>query len=164
MRTYLLALLLTVALGACSSSGTADEGAALERQLDELLSQMTFEEKIAQMAGDSGLFLPEGERLWNVPGVERLDIPPLKLADGPRGVGTAEGATTFPVGMCRGATWEPETEQRVGAAMGQELRAIGGNVLLAPTINVLRHPRWGRLRRKNHRCHRGARRPGPQRS
>ncbi len=144
MRTYLLALLLTVALGACSSSGTPDEGAALERQLDELLSQMTFEEKIAQMAGDSGLFLPEGERLWNVPGVERLDIPPLKLADGPRGVGTAEGATTFPVGMCRGATWEPETEQRVGAAMGQELRAIGGNVLLAPTINILRHPSWGR--------------------
>jgi beta-glucosidase len=105
---------------------------------------MTLDEKITQMAGDSGLFLPADERLWNVPGVERLDVPPLKLADGPRGVGTAEGATTFPVGMCRGATWEPEVERRVGAAMGKELRAIGGNVLLAPTINILRHPSWGR--------------------
>jgi beta-glucosidase len=105
---------------------------------------MTLEEKVAQMAGDSGLFLPEGERLWNAPGVERLGIPPLKLADGPRGVGTAVGATTFPVGMARGATWEPEVEERVGAAMGRELAAIGGNVLLAPTINILRHPSWGR--------------------
>jgi beta-glucosidase len=66
------------------------------------------------------------------------------MADGPRGVGTVEGATTFPVGMARGATWDPGVEQRVGAAMGRELRAAGGNVLLAPTINILRHPSWGR--------------------
>jgi beta-glucosidase len=66
------------------------------------------------------------------------------MADGPRGVGPVQDATTFPVGMARGATWDPALERRVGAAMGRELRAAGGNVLLAPTINNLRHPGWGR--------------------
>lgn len=141
MRLLASVIALALLVGACGSTTGGDP---LERRVDDLLSQMTLEEKIAQMAGDSGLLLPEGERLWNVPGVERLGVPPLKLADGPRGVVRAEGATTFPVGMCRGATWEPELERRVGAAMGRELRAIGGNVLLAPTINILRHPSWGR--------------------
>jgi beta-glucosidase len=44
----------------------------------------------------------------------------------------------------RGATWDPELEARVGAAMARELRSVGGNVLLAPTVNILRQPRWGR--------------------
>ena len=133
------ALTCCVVLVACSSDGDSD----VETRVDELLSQMTLEEKVAQMAGDGGIFLPEGETLWNVPGVDRLGVPPFKMVDGPRGVGAA-GATTFPVGMARGSTWEPELEQQVGAAMGRELAAIGGNVLLAPTINILRHPSWGR--------------------
>jgi beta-glucosidase len=150
MRLATLGVLAAAFMAACSNGGDAGGGAGggggddLETRVDELLSQMTLDEKVAQMAGDSGLFLPEGELTWNVPGVERLGVPPFKMADGPRGVGTVEGATTFPVGMARGATWEPELEQRVGAAMGRELRAIGGNVLLAPTINILRHPSWGR--------------------
>jgi beta-glucosidase len=59
-------------------------------------------------------------------------------------VGVREGATAFPVGIARAASWDPELERAVGDAMGRELRAIGGNVLLAPTINNLRHPSWGR--------------------
>ena len=141
MRLRRLSLVSIALVAACSSNS---DGPDLEAQVHNLVSQMTLEEKVAQMAGDSGLLLPEGETLWNVPGVERLGVPPLRMADGPRGVGTIEGATTFPVGMARGAMWEPEVEQRIGAAMGRELRAIGGNVLLAPTINILRHPSWGR--------------------
>ena len=140
MKFRKLGLLSFSLIAACSNGGGDD----LEKRVDDLVSQMTLEEKVAQMAGDSGAFLPEDASLWNVPGVERLGVPPFRMSDGPRGVGTAEGATTFPVGMARGATWEPEVEQRVGAAMGRELRAVGGNVLLAPTINNLRHPSWGR--------------------
>jgi len=140
MKSVRPSLLFLCLLVACNSSG----GNELEMRVNDLVSQMTLEEKVAQMAGEGSIFLPEGERLWTVPGVERLGIPPFKMADGPRGVGTVEGATTFPVGMARGATWNPEVEQRVGSAMGRELRAIGGNVLLAPTINNLRHPSWGR--------------------
>ena len=46
--------------------------------------------------------------------------------------------------MARGATWDAALEQRVGEAIAEEVRAKGASVLLAPTINLLRHPRWGR--------------------
>jgi beta-glucosidase len=132
-------LILAAVAAACSTSVVN-----VEERVDELLSQMTLEEKVAQMAGDGAMALPDGGLLWIAPGVERLGVPSFFMSDGPRGVTGAVGGTTFPVGMARGATWEPEIEQRVGAAMGRELRAIGGNVLLAPTINNLRHPSWGR--------------------
>ncbi len=128
---------------ACSSDRSANSN-PLEDRVDALLSQMTLEEKVAQMAGNTALGADYGRELWNVPGLERLGIPPFRMSDGPRGVGVRDGATAFPVAMARGATWNPELERRVGEAMGRELRAIGGNVLLGPTINNLRHPSWGR--------------------
>lgn len=139
-----LMLATSALIPACGSSD--DEAAApvaeseLERRVTELLGKMTLEEKIDQMHG-SGLG-PVAD-LWRTPDVERLGLPGLAMVDGPRGV-RAGKATTFPVGMARGATWDPELETRVGEAMGLETKAKGGNVLLAPTINVLRHPAWGR--------------------
>jgi beta-glucosidase len=132
--------LILVALAAGCSSNAPD----LETRVEELVSQMTLEEKVAQMSGNTPIALSYGEELWNVPGLERLGVPPFGMSDGPRGVGVQEGATAFPVGMARAATWDPDLERRVGETMGRELRAIGGNVLLAPTINNLRHPSWGR--------------------
>jgi beta-glucosidase len=112
----------------------------IECRASALLADMTLEEKVAQMHGTG--ILPEDD-LWTTPGNERLSIPGFYMVDGPRGV-HAGFATAFPVGMARGATWDPALERRVGAAMGLEVAAKGGNVLLAPCINVLRHPRWGR--------------------
>ena len=67
------------------------------------------------------------------------------MLDGPRGVSAFAGnATAFPVASARGATWSPELERRIGEMIGREARALGADVILAPTINVLRHPRWGR--------------------
>ncbi|MGB8331111.1 MAG: glycoside hydrolase family 3 C-terminal domain-containing protein [Polyangiales bacterium] len=139
MKLTYFALISAVMVTACSSSGED-----LETRVDELVSQMTLEEKVAQMSGTTPLSGLYGTEPWNVPGVERLGIPPFKMSDGPRGVGVHDGATAFPVAMSRGASWNPDLERRVGEAMGRELRAIGGNVLLAPTINNLRHPSWGR--------------------
>jgi len=146
----LLTLVLIIAsfLVACSSGSTGGGGGTggqdLENRVDELIEQMTLEEKVTQMSGNTPITGAYGEQLWNVPGLERLGIPPFGMSDGPRGVGVHEGATAFPVGMARAATWDPDLERRVGEAMGRELRSIGGNVLLAPTINNLRHPSWGR--------------------
>jgi len=137
-----LSLILAAVVAACSTSSSVVDD--VEARVDELLSQMTLEEKVAQMAGNGTMASPGGGLLWTAPGIERLGVPPLVMSDGPRGVTGAPGATTFPVGMARGASWQPEIEQRVGAAMGRELRAIEGNILLAPTINNLRHPSWGR--------------------
>ncbi len=118
--------------------GGADE--EVEARVDELLAQMTLAEKVEQMHGGGGI-----DGGWLTPDNERLGIPGFAMIDGPRGVsGIAGHATAFPVGMARGATWDPDLEERVGAAIGAEARAVGASVLLAPTINLLRHPSWGR--------------------
>ena len=115
----------------------------VEDQVTAWLDQMTLDEKIDQMAGSQAL--PDLDGTWPQPGLERLGIPELRMIDGPRGVNHFAGeATAFPVGMARGATWDPELERRVGRAIASEASAKGANVLLAPVIEVLRHPGWGR--------------------
>ena len=118
-----------------------------------LVSQMTLEEKLDQMSGEASLFefLRAGVSilffkrfpLFYSGENERLHIPPFTFTDGPRGVTVAEG-TTFPVAMARGATWDKALEQRVGNAIGTEVRAAGANYFGGVCINLLRHPAWGR--------------------
>ncbi len=118
------------------------DAVAIEARVEAILSDLGLEEKIGLMAGDAAS--SEGG-LWPVAGVLRHGVPGFRMVDGPRGVSGATGpATAFPVGLARGATWDPELERAVGRAMGREAAAKGANVLLAPTVNVLRHPRWGR--------------------
>src|SRR4029078_516814 len=50
----------------------------------------------------------------------------------------------FPVSMARGATWDPDLEERVGVAIGGELRASGATLTGAVCVNGPRHPAWGR--------------------
>ncbi len=116
---------------------------AVEARVDALLAKLDVDAKITLMAGANSLD-PEGG-LWLTPGVEAEGLPGYRMVDGPRGVAKGTGnATAFPVGAARGASWDPALERRVGAAMAVEARAKGASVLLAPTVNVLRHPRWGR--------------------
>src|SRR4051794_41874473 len=75
--------------------------------------------------------------------VERLGIPGIRFSDGPRGA-VIGNSTAFPVPMARGATWDPELEERIGEAIGAEVRAQGGNYFGGGCINLLRHPAWGR--------------------
>ncbi len=117
--------------------------AAVEARIDALLPQMTLTEKVDQMHGRGDVGAING--LWETPDLDRLGIPGFHMVDGARGVGRGTGhATAFPVAMARGATWDPDLEERVGEAIGQEVRAKGGSVLLAPVVAVLRHPLWGR--------------------
>jgi len=115
----------------------------VEARIDALLPRMTLAEKVDQMhgRGDTGSI----NGLWYTPDNDRLGIPGFHMVDGPRGVSRGTGhATAFPVAMARGATWDPTLEQRVGDAIGEEVRAKGGSVVLAPVTAVLRHPLWGR--------------------
>ncbi len=153
----LAAALLSMLLWGCSSDDTGPESEspacdsvgfcgcsaeAVEILISDLLAEMTLSEKIEQMHGIG--FVPV-DGLWHTGENERLGIPGFRMVDGPRGVGILAGtATAFPVGMARGATWDRELEKRIGEAMGKEVRGKGGSVLLAPTINILSHPRWGR--------------------
>ncbi|MDB4151330.1 hypothetical protein N9740_07535, partial [Pseudomonadales bacterium] len=113
---------------------------AVQAQVETLLNRMTLAQLINEIRG----LQPQPiDGLYAAGGDESLDIPPFKMVDGPRGARTGK-ATAFPVGIARGATFDVELERRVGLAIALEVAARGGNVLLAPTINLLRHPGWGR--------------------
>jgi beta-glucosidase len=96
------------------------------------------------MMHGAALFVQDG--VWLVEGNDAQNLPGFHMLDGPRGVSSVTGgtATAFPVGMLRGATWDPALEREVGAAIARETRSYGADVVLAPTLNILRHPRWGR--------------------
>lgn len=76
--------------------------------------------------------------------VNRLGIPGIRFVDGPRGCVSGHG-TAFPVSMARGATWNETLEERVGEAIGEEVREQGGNLFGGVCINLPRHPAWGRI-------------------
>ena len=110
------------------------------RETDALLARMSLAQKINEIRGSQpkpidGLFYAGGD--------ESLGLAPWKMVDGPRGA-RAGMATAFPVAIARAASFDADLERRVGQAIGLEVAARGGNVLLAPTINLLRHPGWGR--------------------
>ncbi|MBI4928645.1 MAG: glycoside hydrolase family 3 protein, partial [Anaerolineae bacterium] len=126
-----------------------------DQQIDEkgreLLGQLTLAEKIKLMSGDVSFWPGMADMLgggyadhpWVAGAVPRLGIPGVRFADGPRGV-IMDGGTTFPVSMGRGATFDPDLEERVGDVIGREMRAMGGNFFGGVCINLLRHPAWGR--------------------
>ena len=122
----------------------------LTQRADALIEQMSLNEKLHVLSGDlpivRGLLeaaLAYGVRPFVAGALPRLGLAGVRFCDGPRGV-VVPGSTCFPVSMARGATWDPELEERVGAVMGAETRAHGGNLLGAVCINALRHPAWGR--------------------
>ncbi len=134
-----------------NKSNSTEIQPGLEKRVSQLLEQLSLEEKVYMMSGHDFYqrFLNEDKRQFNVrlyqagAGNDRLEVPYLWFADGPRGV-ALKGSTCFPVSMARGASWDVNLEQRIGEAMGRELRARGGNILANVCINLLRHPAWGR--------------------
>jgi beta-glucosidase len=116
-----------------------------------LVAEMTEDEKLWCLDGDApfwaGLvYLGEGgyhKSPFRAARIERLGWPGFAFSDGPRGV-VVDRATCFPVSMARGATWDPELEERVGEVIGLELRAVGADLYGGVCVNVLRHPAWGR--------------------
>ena len=91
-----------------------------------------------------------GVDMWHTGPIERLGIPALKVTDGPNGargdglMGTGTPTACIPSGAALGATWDPELVEALGVLLGEEARAKGSHVLLAPTINLHRSPKGGR--------------------
>lgn len=120
----------------------------MEKNIEDMIAQMSLDEKIGQMRGIRGLhgFTPFTYgffRPFRTKGVKRLGIPPFIFTDGPRGIVSGR-CTCFPATIGRGACWEPELEYRIGRAMGMEALSVGANACGAVCINLLRHPSWGR--------------------
>jgi beta-glucosidase len=116
-----------------------------------LVVQMTLEEKLACLDGDTPFWeglvdaFQGGYYKHTFPGaaVPRLGIPGIQFSDGPRGVVIGH-CTAFPVSMARGASFDPDLEERIGEAIGKELRAVGATYYGGVCVNLLRHPAWGR--------------------
>lgn len=133
--------------------------------LDKVISAMTLDEKLDVLIGSSGNQSTDanatiGNASELVPGaagqlngVPRLGIPSTVVADGPAGLriqpkrqGTDKTfyCTHFPVAMLMSATWNTQLVKEVGAAMGNEVKHYGVDVLLAPATNIQRNPLNGR--------------------
>ena len=124
--------------------------AEISQTVEAILVEATLEEKVAMMSGH-GFFkqFRDSGRLWGGSpyraggGCERLGVPALYFTDGPRGVARGN-STCFPCTMARGATFDPDLEQRVGEVIGIEARAQDCTLSGAVCMNLLRHPAWGR--------------------
>jgi len=103
---------------------------------------MTLEEKLSLLRGDTD---PEGSSgAGYMPGIPRLGIPPLRLADGPAGIRTRWPATALPAPVALGASFDPSLARAYGEVVGREGRARNQDVLLSPMVNIVRVPHAGR--------------------
>ena len=127
------------------------QGADPRVEADALVAMMTLEERLGCLSGEPAFWpgiidLTTGgyhAHGWPAARVERLGVPGLNFADGPRGC-VLGPSTTFPVSMARGASFDPALEERIGDAIGAELRASDATFTGAVCMNLLRHPAWGR--------------------
>ncbi|MFO7755744.1 MAG: glycoside hydrolase family 3 C-terminal domain-containing protein [Bacteroidales bacterium] len=119
-----------------------------EERIEEIIQQLTLEEKVRMCHAQSK---------FSSPGVERLGIPELWMSDGPHGVRaeiewdswnyagwTNDSCTAFPALTCLAASFNPDLAYRYGVAVGEEARYRRKDVLLGPGVNIYRTPLNGR--------------------
>ena len=132
---------------------------------EEVMSKLSLEDKAhfvigTGMAGFSGDDAVIGATKNLVPGaagttypLDSIGIPAIVLADGPAGLridATREGdsatyyCTHFPIGTLLASTWNTQLIEKVGQAIGEEVKEYGADVLLAPALNIMRNPLCGR--------------------
>jgi beta-glucosidase len=107
----------------------------VDARVEAILSKMTLEEKIDMLGGTDGFFVRD---------LPRLNLPRLKMADGPLGVRNFGPATAMAGGVSLAATWNPQLAERVGTEIGRDARAKGVHFLLGPGVNIYRAPMNGR--------------------
>ena len=122
------------------------------QRAQDCLAEMSLEEKVALMSGDYS-FLQAGfdmvvlghynRKPVTAGGNDWINIPQLRFCDGPRGVVTGY-STCFPIAMQRGASFDTDLQERIGEAIGKEVRAQGGNYYGGVCVNLLRFPQGGR--------------------
>ncbi|MGY0487926.1 beta-glucosidase [Streptomyces sp. WG-D5] len=130
--------------GATPSRATAAQGRVRGAgpRVESLLGRLTLDEKLTFLHGAED---PDSlGQAGYVPGVPRLGIPPLRLADGPAGVRVTRPATALPAPVLLAATFDPARARRYGEVIGREGRALGQDVLLSPMVNLIRTPYAGR--------------------
>lgn len=145
-----MAMTLTTAIPAANAEKPIylDQNAPIEKRVEDALSRMTLEEKVA---------LCHAQGKFSSKGVERLGIPEIWMSDGPHGVRaeinwndwgysgwTNDSITAFPALTALAATWNPQLSALYGKSIGEEARYRKKDVLLGPGVNIYRTPLNGR--------------------
>lgn len=119
----------------------------MQRNIPELVAQMTLEEKAGMCSGRD---------FWHLKSVERLGIPRVMVTDGPHGlrkqsdkadhlgINDSVQAVCFPAGCASASSFDEDLLENLGRALGRECRAENVAVLLGPAVNVKRSPLCGR--------------------
>ncbi len=151
MKSTIMLMATTIA-AASNLSATEpiylDRNAPIEQRVEDALSRMTLEEKVA---------ICHAQGKFSSPGVERLGIPEIWMSDGPHGVRaeinwndwgysgwTNDSITAFPALTALAATWNPSLAALYGKSVGEEARYREKDVLLGPGVNIYRTPLNGR--------------------
>lgn len=138
-----------------------DKRRTTEERVNDLLTQMTIEEKIHLLKGSgmaSGIGMVEtGSGIPGAVGTivptPRLGLPTIYLSDGPAGLRIEPRrenedqtyyCTAFPIATLLSSTWNVDLNESVGYAMGNEALEYGIDVILGPGANIMRHPFCGR--------------------
>lgn len=124
-----------------------DSKAIVEKRVNDICQRMTLDEKADMLSGVDD---------WHFKGVPRLGIPSVQVSDCGHGItiilnktGDWVGnSTCFPTATAQAASWNKALIQELGSALGRETRATGSAILLAPMVNIKRHPLNGR----NYEC------------
>lgn len=124
------------------------KGNPLSRAYDDIIAQMTLEEKCALLQGASA---------FGTYAIPSLGIPMLQFSDGPHGMrhqdpkaanhlgaGGSIPATCFPTAATVAQSWDPLLGERLGAALGKEAACQGVGCVLGPGLNIKRSPLGGR--------------------
>jgi beta-glucosidase len=108
----------------------------------ELVASLTLAQQAALLSGADD---------WHTCAIPEVGLPAVELGDGPHGLRTETGvdmvwvpSTGFPTGSALGATWDADVVARVAAAIGEEARAMGVQLVLGPGVNMKRTPLCGR--------------------
>jgi beta-glucosidase len=132
------------------------------KDIDMLVATMSLADKTKQMRGTlfGSAFGPQYNDIQR--STDTSQIRGFRYRDASRGVNLGEDmagatpnagivnrqhvgyATVFPVSMARGAAFDLDLEYAIGEAIGDEMQAAKETLLLAPCMNLLRHPYWGR--------------------
>ncbi len=115
------------------NSNISFKKAAGDEKVEKLLKEMTLEEKIDLLGGTGFATKP----------IKRLGIPELKMSDGPLGVRWGQ-SSAFPAGISMASTWDTALIHKLGAAIGEEVKGKGRDVILGPCVNIARIPQGGR--------------------
>src|ERR1700676_1586944 len=131
----LVALLLAGNLQPVFAQSTQLPKAEIEKRVDTLLAKMTLDEKLTLIGGINDFYIQA---------LPRLDLPALRMSDGPLGVHDYGPTTAYPAGIALAASWDVDLARRVGEMMGKDARARGVHFILAPGMNIYRAPMNGR--------------------